>query len=549
MLTPEPRSRAWLYALALVGLAAAAGAIGYLLITGNGTSVRERIPASGGVVQSPSGFSVDVPAGALSGDAVISIEETQPPVSIEEGLFVGSVSAGSSFKVTIEGAQIVTPIRVEIPYDPASLSPELGPNEVFAAFLDEETGRWVPVDGVVDSERGVVVVETEHLSVWQVATWDLVVAVGAILTSLEEFEAMATELSGQPMPEPPQCDPDALPADMRIPQLEDPAFPGVLVPCLEDLPGPGHATLKVANGRFYSLLLTTPPDIALRVPRNEADRLLDAAQVALFEIVNEREREQGRYGFQYVFLPPGVEATAEVSFAQPDSASVAYEASDLALIIDLEVAALRAVGATSVGTFDIYGLAQCTYNIYQEGGWDLAEQDLTWDEAWKIGRSCLSAMFRPFRIVVNAVRLGAMAEQRLSDRDVNEGHLTLVYEDPFYEFDSDVRLIVELWDGYNATASAGLSTFKTYILAQNYPGFSECSQFEFSDADRTPINVFEGTIRRADDWTMPVGPLQGLTPDGRVYEMSSAELTYPIHATVIYGIPYFFINCENAPTP
>jgi hypothetical protein len=60
------------------------------------------------------------------------------------------------------------------------------------------------------------------------------------------------------------------------------------------------------------------------------------------------------------------------------------------------------------------------------------------------------------------------------------------------------------------------------------------------------------SIRRADEWKMSWGPLDGVRPDGRVYEVQLEELDSPSHVAILHGVAYVFWNCrgdtETAPS-
>lgn len=114
-------------------------------------------------------------------------------------------------------------------------------------------------------------------------------------------------------------------------------------------------------------------------------------------------------------------------------------------------------------------------------------------------------------------------------------------------FAADVQLIMDLYEGWSKAVSVGPSTIEAYLAAHLYPDLPQCAPGEKALPAFTAIGE---TIRRADEWTITWGPLAGVRPDGRVYEVHLAELDVPSHVSILHGIAYVFWNCQGgSPTP
>jgi hypothetical protein len=116
------------------------------------------------------------------------------------------------------------------------------------------------------------------------------------------------------------------------------------------------------------------------------------------------------------------------------------------------------------------------------------------------------------------------------------------------EFDVDVEVIMDLYDGWSQAVAIGLDEIEAYFVAHLYPDLPDCAPGE----KNLPIYTAQReTIRRADDWAITWGPLNGVRPDGRVYEIQLTELDSPSHVSILHGVGYVFWNCKgtaSAPT-
>ena len=92
-----------------------------------------------GSLSHPSGAAIEVPAGAIRKDAIITITEVQPPVSTLNVGKVKDFSAGD--------ALLFQPVTLHIPYE---LEPEEEDAAVLAVHWNEELEIWEAVPGTVD---------------------------------------------------------------------------------------------------------------------------------------------------------------------------------------------------------------------------------------------------------------------------------------------------------------------------------------------------------------------------------------------------------------
>jgi hypothetical protein len=122
-----------------------------------GTPVQSVIGAAGGHLQTPDGsVSIDIPAGALSSDQTVGIQEIRT---------TSPAHFGRSFRLTPEGTTFAVPVTVRFHYTPEELlSTDLDTMRV--AFQTPE-GYWTPAPSQqVDEDAGSVTVQTTHFSSW-----------------------------------------------------------------------------------------------------------------------------------------------------------------------------------------------------------------------------------------------------------------------------------------------------------------------------------------------------------------------------------------------
>lgn len=102
---------------------------------------------------------VAVPANALPVGAKVEVKKasSQPAVSMPQHY------ASDVYEIEAS-ANLSAPVIIEIAFDPSKV-PGDKLNNLFAAYYDN--GKWVPApNGVVDLSRNVVMVKTDHLSLW-----------------------------------------------------------------------------------------------------------------------------------------------------------------------------------------------------------------------------------------------------------------------------------------------------------------------------------------------------------------------------------------------
>ncbi len=110
------------------------------------------------------------------------------------------------------------------------------------------------------------------------------------------------------------------------------------------------------------------------------------------------------------------------------------------------------------------------------------------------------------------------------------------------EFDEDVELIMDLYGGWSQAVAIGQDEIEAYFAAHLYPDLPDCAAGEKT----LPIYTAQReTIQRANNWAITWGPLNGVHPDGRVYEVQLAELDSPSHVAILHGVAYVFWNCNG----
>jgi hypothetical protein len=96
--------------------------------------------------------------------------------------------------------------------------------------------------------------------------------------------------------------------------------------------------------------------------------------------------------------------------------------------------------------------------------------------------------------------------------------------------------------GWSQAVKAGHDQSERYFAAHLYPGLPKCVPGE----KVLPIYTAQReTIQRADEWTISWGPLDGVRPAGRVYEVQLSERESPSHVSVLFGVAYVFWNCRG----
>ena len=108
------------------------------------------------------GVNLTVPGGALNQTSAVRVATVASPPAPPEG-----TSNLTVYDVTV-GTQVrfMPGLVIEIPYTPAMIPAGASPARVIQGVRwDEKTGAWRDVPTAVDTARGVVVLETDHLCV------------------------------------------------------------------------------------------------------------------------------------------------------------------------------------------------------------------------------------------------------------------------------------------------------------------------------------------------------------------------------------------------
>lgn len=105
---------------------------------------------------------------------------------------------------------------------------------------------------------------------------------------------------------------------------------------------------------------------------------------------------------------------------------------------------------------------------------------------------------------------------------------------------------MDLYAGWSQAVTAGQQVIEAYLAAHLYPDLPRCAPGE----NTLPMyTALEESIQRADEWVISWGPLGGVRPDGRVYEVQLAEQESPSHVAIRDGVAYVFWNCAGVSPP
>lgn len=321
--------RSWQSIAIGVVLLASLGAIAVLAwrlysSTASPVAVSRRVEANrGAALQLGRKIRLDLPPGALAADAVARLEELSPgqaPASPwPEARAVSPV-----FRVEAGEARLIRPITLEIHYEPQQLPEEALADLIFPVFWDEAQGRWrIASQFVIDRDRRVVVVTSDHLSIWQLWVWDLAKLVERMVDGLARLSASPAQ--------PPICN--------RIPPHMFLDFTPNLLACLEHAEAPGKAILRVANNRSYGMLVFYPKGVEVRRTGGARDPLHKEASATLQHHVE--SFLLGRPDIGGLYLSPGEEAELIVSFSEPGKISVWSDLAFFTLASDLAIGILK----------------------------------------------------------------------------------------------------------------------------------------------------------------------------------------------------------------
>lgn len=177
------------------------------------------------------------------GRAEFVAESDLPPATLPEGIS----AAGPAFEITGDlpagGATIGLPSTVNDP-------------SIAAGYFNEATGEWEIVGGVFDPGTGLVMVHTDHLSIWRaflVAGW------GTLSTLVDALNATVSDLTGTgDQGQPPSCAPGGLlPSVVATHSFSEEATDAVfkLDVCSEPDPAGGYR-VKIVNRRPVAVRLS-----------------------------------------------------------------------------------------------------------------------------------------------------------------------------------------------------------------------------------------------------------------------------------------------------
>lgn len=127
--------------------------------------------AKGGTLALADGATLEIPPVGLAADGEVSLRR------VERGSATGgedgfTIPVGGRYEVDLGGQDLRTPATLEIPFVRSALPPGEDPQHVFLTYFDEARGEWVFAGGEVDLARNVVVMEVDHASWWEPATWN-----------------------------------------------------------------------------------------------------------------------------------------------------------------------------------------------------------------------------------------------------------------------------------------------------------------------------------------------------------------------------------------
>ncbi len=185
---------------------------------------------------------VVVPPGAVSEPTELVASPVDDPV-VSVG---GVVPAGSAVDLSLEDGELVGGVTIELPVDVDQLdgSDEFDP---VAWYSESEDAPWEFAGGTFDAERGVVVVETDHLSSWMPWSWDW----GWVGESVEGL--VAGVWGEDPFGvDDPVCEGPPVDAEIEVTSTSSDAIKW----CVEGIDG--GALVRMVNNRHYTVVVDPP---------------------------------------------------------------------------------------------------------------------------------------------------------------------------------------------------------------------------------------------------------------------------------------------------
>jgi len=131
---------------------------GEVLITPSAT-----VDETGGIVEDPTGFTIEFPAGALSDSASVSLSEVTLPAALPGNIIAG----GRAYKIDgLDGVALNTPVTIS--FTQTNVDTSL-PGGALGIYRWDGT-EWTFVGGVLDTQTGTVSTEVSSFSVFILGT-------------------------------------------------------------------------------------------------------------------------------------------------------------------------------------------------------------------------------------------------------------------------------------------------------------------------------------------------------------------------------------------
>ena len=137
----------------------------------------------GGRISLTDGALVVIPPGSLPVDSPVSIRRIGDYEREDE---LGVISlVGNVYEVNLGEGSLQKSILIEIPYNLDRMPDDVVEDELFLSFFDEVEKEWIFAGGVVDKTRHVVVIETNHASIWGIFSWNWGAWIAALSKTLK----------------------------------------------------------------------------------------------------------------------------------------------------------------------------------------------------------------------------------------------------------------------------------------------------------------------------------------------------------------------------
>lgn len=139
---------------------------------------------TGGSVTLSDGTALVLPAGAVGASTLqVSLRRVAQGAP-EPPPYATRLSAGP-VEVESGGRSLSSPATLSLPYDPSRLPAGVPEHDIVAGYYDEQQRTWIPVQGVVDTDRDLITVQATHFSVWDSWTFDWSAFANSIVNALK----------------------------------------------------------------------------------------------------------------------------------------------------------------------------------------------------------------------------------------------------------------------------------------------------------------------------------------------------------------------------